>query len=188
MYTKCEEFLETRLWFRTVILATLPVTESDTGRFLPSLYEACMYPASFQWMESWISSTSWLIIVCIDMKNTSFSALSHSYATDVKPLLFLSNSEVPGHIRLLYFNVIIPTTIRPWPPTFFCPKFCPLNYMASPKERLHNFLHFRRVCSVSILKLGPIKEAHHTQKKRENQIEGPPPARPLAHLLAKKTN
>jgi hypothetical protein len=48
MYTKCEEFLERRLWFRTVILATLPVTESDTGRFLPSLYEACMYPASFQ--------------------------------------------------------------------------------------------------------------------------------------------
>jgi hypothetical protein len=37
--------------------------------------------------------------------------------TDVKHLLFLSNSEVPGHIRLLYFNVIIPTTtIRPCPP------------------------------------------------------------------------
>jgi hypothetical protein len=29
-----------------------------------------MYPASFQWMESWISSTSWLIIVCIDVKKT----------------------------------------------------------------------------------------------------------------------
>lgn len=34
---------------------------------------------------------------------------------------------------------------------------------------------------MSILKLGTIKEAHHTQKKRENQMEGPPlPARPLA--------
>ncbi len=72
-------FLERRLCCRTDLLATLLVTESDTQKFLPSLVEACMYPASFQRMESWISTTSWLVIVCIEVKNTSFPARSHSY-------------------------------------------------------------------------------------------------------------
>jgi hypothetical protein len=56
-----------------------------------------------------------------------------------------------------------------------------------PKERLHNFLHSRRVCSVSILKSGPIKDAHHTEKKRKSNWR-PSPAHPPAHLLTKKTN
>ncbi len=62
----------------------------------------------------------------------------------------------------------------------FCPNCCPLNYMAWPKERLHNYLHFRRVCSVSNFKLGPIKEAlqTHTQiKKTQHQTNFPPKLR-----------
>jgi hypothetical protein len=56
----------------------------------------------------------------------------------------------------------------------FCPNFCPLNYMAWPKERLRNFLHFRRVCSVSIFKIRANQRGTSHTKKRENQIEGPP--------------
>jgi hypothetical protein len=50
MYTKCEdEFLERRLCFRTVLLATLPVTESVTvADFCQVCMRLCMYPASFQ--------------------------------------------------------------------------------------------------------------------------------------------
>jgi hypothetical protein len=97
MYTKCEdEFLERRHCFRTVLLATLPVTESDTLADFCQVWLrlVCTQLLSNEWSHESVVLLLGSSLFCIEVKNTSFSALSHSYATDdVKHLLFLSNSE-----------------------------------------------------------------------------------------------